>query len=149
MMHRRKFLQYTGLATGSLFVPVWGKTVTAFGETAPVPAAEKKILADAALNAATQKGATYADVRIGRYLNQFIITRENKVENIVNTESYGVGVRVIADGCMGFLGDGSGDAGFRCEGGGRSCRHRQGQRRRQTDPIRPSQLAPQKGVWAR
>ena len=102
MMHRRKFLQYTGLATGSLFVPVWGKTVTAFGETAPAPAAAKKILADAALNAATQKGATYADVRIGRYLNQFIITRENKVENVVNTESYGAGVRVIADGCWGF-----------------------------------------------
>ena len=102
MMHRRKFLKYTGLATGSLFVPVWGKTVAAFGETAPVPAAAKKILADAALNAATQRGATYADVRIGRYLNQFITTRENKVESIVNTESYGAGVRVIADGCWGF-----------------------------------------------
>ena len=101
-MNRRKFLKYTGLATGSLFVPVWGHPVAAFGETAPVPAAEKKILADAALNAATQKGATYADVRIGRYLNQFITTRENKVESIVNTESYGAGVRVIADGCWGF-----------------------------------------------
>ena len=59
-------------------------------------------MADAALNAAKSKGATYADVRIGRYLNQFVITRENKVQNIVNTESYGVGVRVIADGCWGF-----------------------------------------------
>ncbi len=101
-MNRRKFLKYTGLAAGSLFVPVWGQPVAAFGETAPAPAAEKKKLADAALNAATKKGATYADVRIGRYLNQFIITREDKVENIVNTESYGAGVRVIADGCWGF-----------------------------------------------
>ena len=41
-------------------------------------------------------------MRIGRYLNQFVITREDKVQNIVNTESYGVGVRVIADGCWGF-----------------------------------------------
>jgi TldD protein len=30
------------------------------------------------------------------------VTREDKVQNILNTESYGVGVRVIADGCWGF-----------------------------------------------
>ncbi len=101
-MNRRKFLQYTSLATGSLFLPIWGRHVSAFGETAPVPAADKKKLADAALNAATKKGATYADVRIGRYLNQFIFAREDKIENLVNTESYGAGVRVIADGCWGF-----------------------------------------------
>jgi TldD protein len=64
--------------------------------------AVKKRLADAALNAAKSKGASYADVRIGRYLNQYVTTREDKVQNIVNTESYGVGVRVIADGCWGF-----------------------------------------------
>jgi TldD protein len=64
--------------------------------------AVKKRLADAALNAAKSKGATYTDIRIGRYLNQFVVTREDKVQNIVNTESYGVGVRVIADGCWGF-----------------------------------------------
>ncbi|GAB3974698.1 TldD/PmbA family protein [Spirosoma terrae] len=64
--------------------------------------AVKKRLADAALNAAKAKGATYADVRIGRYLNQFVITREDRVQNIVNTESFGVGVRVIANGCWGF-----------------------------------------------
>jgi len=62
----------------------------------------KKRLANAGLNAAKAQGASYADVRIGRYLNQFIVTREDKVQNIVNTESYGVGVRVIANGCWGF-----------------------------------------------
>ena len=62
----------------------------------------KKQLADAALNAAKAKGASYADVRIGRYLRQFVITRENKVLNVANTESFGVGVRVIANGCWGF-----------------------------------------------
>ncbi len=101
-MNRRKFLQATGLTAGSLLLPVWGRPVSAFGEIALTPVAEKKKLADAALNAATKKGATYADVRIGRYLNQFIITREDHVENIANTESYGAGVRVIADGCWGF-----------------------------------------------
>ncbi len=65
-------------------------------------ASVKKQLADVALNAAKSKGATYTDVRIGRYLNQSILTRENKVQNIANTESYGMGVRVIANGSWGF-----------------------------------------------
>ena len=64
--------------------------------------AMKKQLADIALNAAKAKGATYADVRIGRYLNQFVATRENKVQGIANTESFGAGVRVLANGCWGF-----------------------------------------------
>lgn len=62
----------------------------------------KKQLADIALNAAKSKGATYADVRIGRYLNQVVTTRENKVQAVANTESYGVGIRVLANGCWGF-----------------------------------------------
>ena len=62
----------------------------------------KKGLADAALGAATAAGATYCDVRVGRYLRQFVITREANVQNIVNTESSGVGVRVIANGAWGF-----------------------------------------------
>ncbi len=64
--------------------------------------AVKKRLADAALNAAKAAGASYADVRIGRYLNQGVFTREKQVQNIVSTESYGVGVRVIANGTWGF-----------------------------------------------
>ena len=62
----------------------------------------KKELADVALNAAKSKGATYADIRIGRYLNQFVATREKRVQGVANTESYGVGIRVIANGCWGF-----------------------------------------------
>ena len=42
------------------------------------------------------------DVRIGRYLNQSIITREDKVQNIANSESAGIGIRVIANGAWGF-----------------------------------------------
>lgn len=64
--------------------------------------ATKKQLADIALNAAKSAGATYADVRIGRYLNQFLFTREKRVQNIANTESFGVGIRVIASGSWGF-----------------------------------------------
>ena len=63
---------------------------------------QKKQLADVGLNTAKSGGATYADVRIGRYLNQFVITRENKVQNVMNTESFGAGVRVIVNGTWGF-----------------------------------------------
>lgn len=62
----------------------------------------KKQWADIALNAARSQGASYADIRIGRYLNQFVTTREHRVQNIANTESFGVGIRVIANGCWGF-----------------------------------------------
>jgi TldD protein len=68
----------------------------------PLTAMQKKELADVALNTARSLGATYTDIRIGRYLNQFLSTRENKVQNIVNTESFGTGIRVIANGTWGF-----------------------------------------------
>jgi TldD protein len=105
-MNRRDFNQLIGMGAAGILLP----SLPAFSRTvspealleAGVDVAVKKRLADAALNAAKSKGASYTDVRIGRYLNQFVITREDKVQNIVNTESYGVGVRVIADGCWGF-----------------------------------------------
>jgi TldD protein len=67
-----------------------------------IHARQKKQLADVALNTARSAGATYADIRIGRYLNQFISTREDKVLGIQNTESFGAGIRVIANGTWGF-----------------------------------------------
>lgn len=70
--------------------------------TSSLDVAQKKQLADVALNTTRSLGATYTDVRIGRYLNQFITTRENKVQNIVNTESFGIGIRVIVHGTWGF-----------------------------------------------
>ena len=61
-----------------------------------------KSLADAALATARKGGASYADIRINRYRNQFIFTRDREVQNIVDTEDYGFGVRVIAGGTWGF-----------------------------------------------
>src|SRR5687768_2163443 len=59
-------------------------------------------LADAGISAAKTAGASYADIRINRYRNQFIFTRDRRVQNIVNTEDYGFGIRVIVDGTWGF-----------------------------------------------
>jgi TldD protein len=83
-------------------IPVFGSPVHPDKPLETVDVALKKQLADVALNAARSKGASYADVRIGRYRNQFIVTREDKVLNTVDTESYGIGIRVIAGGSWGF-----------------------------------------------
>lgn len=105
-MKRRDFLQWSGLGLGAAMlpnIPVMGNPVSYEAMlNGSMDVSIKKRLADAALTAAKSKGASYTDVRIGRYLNQYVITREDKVQNIVNTESYGVGVRVLADGCWGF-----------------------------------------------
>src|ERR1700722_20239343 len=83
-------------------VPVLGSPLVQGNAMRGVDAAMKKQMADVVLNTARSKGATYTDVRIGRYMNQYVVTRENKVENIVDTLSYGMGIRVIANGCWGF-----------------------------------------------
>ncbi|MES2320425.1 MAG: TldD/PmbA family protein [Pseudomonadota bacterium] len=101
-MERRTFLKIGGGAAGAMLVPVFGNAIAAEDLMNPMAVAFKKSLADAALNAATKAGASYCDVRIGRYLNQYIITRDLNVQNVVNTESSGVGVRVLANGAYGF-----------------------------------------------
>ncbi|WP_292998379.1 TldD/PmbA family protein [Nevskia sp.] len=101
-MDRRDFIKAAGAGVGALLLPVYGNAVAAEVLTTKLDVAFKKKLADIALNAATKAGASYCDVRIGRYLRQFVITRETKVENVVNTESTGVGVRVIVNGTWGF-----------------------------------------------
>lgn len=103
-LQRRKFIKLSGLGLASMAVPV-----SAFSHSVPLDtmpaefdAMINKRLADVALNVATREGASYADVRIGRYRNQYVFTREDRVQNLVNTESYGAGIRVIANGTWGF-----------------------------------------------
>ena len=100
-MQRRDFLTLGGLAFAGLAL-LGTRVIAAEALLEPGDVAKKKRLADTALAAATAAGATYCDVRIGRYLRQSLITREDKVQNVVNTESSGVGVRVIAQGAWGF-----------------------------------------------
>ncbi|QRR01137.1 TldD/PmbA family protein [Dyadobacter sandarakinus] len=105
-MKRRDFMYMSGLGAGALMmpgVPVIGRSVP--GERLLEPGldvAARKKLTEVALNAAKSKGATYTDVRIGRYLQQYLFTREKQVQNIVNAESYGIGIRVIVNGTWGF-----------------------------------------------
>ena len=62
-MDRREFLRLSALGMGTLTIPVLGTPRSALGATTPVPAGDQKTLADAALNVARARGASYADVR--------------------------------------------------------------------------------------
>jgi TldD protein len=59
-------------------------------------------VANEALDAARRAGASYADVRIGRYRRQTIGTRERQITGVSDSESYGLGIRTLVDGCWGF-----------------------------------------------
>ena len=100
-MKRRDFLHYSGLSLGAAFasnIPVFGNVVSPEQFLEPADTKLHKQVADMVLTSAKSKGATYADVRIGRYMRQYIITREKNVESITNSESYGIGIRVLANG---------------------------------------------------
>ncbi len=104
-MKRRDFINMAGLSAGAMMLPFtgFGREVGLAELLTPImDVKQKKQLADVALNTAKSLGASYTDVRIGRYLNQFVTTRERKVQGVTNTESFGVGVRVIANGTWGF-----------------------------------------------
>jgi TldD protein len=104
-LKRKDFLYLTGMGVSAAMMqglPAMGSPVAPGTVMQPVDVAIKKRMADVALNAARAKGATYADVRLSRYLNQSISTRENRVQNLASAESYGMGVRVLANGCWGF-----------------------------------------------
>ena len=95
MIDRREFVQ-SMIALGA------ATTMRPASALFAAPNQELKDLADAALATAKQGGASYADIRINRYRNQFLFTRDRRVQNIVNTEDFGFGVRVLVDGTWGF-----------------------------------------------
>jgi TldD protein len=59
-------------------------------------------LASWALNIAALRGATYADARIADDRSRALSTKNGKVGSASDSESFGIGVRVIADGAWGF-----------------------------------------------
>ncbi len=59
-------------------------------------------LTDRALDTATAQGATYADARIVRRLDESISVKSGRVEGVASGETEGIGIRVIVDGAWGF-----------------------------------------------
>ncbi|MGH2568825.1 MAG: TldD/PmbA family protein, partial [Bacteroidota bacterium] len=98
-MKRRDFLKATA-ATGTLiFLPSFQASQARF---VSLPDPDISELTSVALETATSLKASYADIRIARYRTQSVATRERRVLNVSNNESYGFGVRVIVNGTWGF-----------------------------------------------
>src|SRR5688572_5394609 len=100
---RRDFLKATTSTAAALAVGHHLR-LSPMAQTLPAPAADAAVidLANDALNAARGAGASYADVRIGRYRRQSVATRERQVLSVSDNESYGLGVRTLVNGSWGF-----------------------------------------------
>src|SRR5437868_13989339 len=95
---RRDFLKATGVFVGVTSLPGW----VLDAEAAEAAAVDKNALADIAISRAKKLGATYADIRINRYRNESIFTREQQVQNVSRSQNFGFGVRVLVKGAWGF-----------------------------------------------
>jgi len=117
-LSRRQFLRAIGLTTGALTIgnALEGPFLSIQRlEAAPLTSAELEALANVALDRAKKLGCTYTDIRINRYRNQIVSLRTspdrtsggtsgkvNHVPSVIESESFGFGVRVIHSGCWGF-----------------------------------------------
>ena len=61
-----------------------------------------KQVAEWALNIANQRGASYADARIVDSRSRALATKNGKVGQASESESLGMGIRVLGDGAWGF-----------------------------------------------
>jgi TldD protein len=61
-----------------------------------------KELGALAIDAATSQGASYADVRVMDVRQRYLSTKNGETAQVRESESFGLGVRVIVDGAWGF-----------------------------------------------
>ena len=93
-----------GIAAAGMFDPTEAMSglVTRPG-AAEMPADDTvRELMMTAINTARGLGASYSDVRIGRYRNSIVFTREQQIVNTADTDSIGAGIRALVDGTWGF-----------------------------------------------
>ena len=96
-MKRREFIQRGTLGTAALAL-----LPPRHLHAGSMQDADEREMTARALDAARSAGASYADVRIQRNRTQSIGTRERQITSFEDAETYGFGVRVLADGAWGF-----------------------------------------------
>jgi TldD protein len=99
---RRDFIKTAATAAAVAAAPRLVLEPAAQTLPAPAPDAATLDIARIALDAAQSSGASYADVRVGRYRRQSVAVRERQITGVSDDESYGLGVRVLVNGCWGF-----------------------------------------------
>src|SRR5687767_2092685 len=100
-MDRRVFLKgaAAGLALTGLDLKI-ARAAKAQFSPSPLtkPSQSEQDLADKIIAYAKTKGASYCDVRISHYLSQTVSANNNTVTGISDSNSFGIGIRVIKDG---------------------------------------------------
>jgi len=102
---RRDFLITSGAAAAALGLTSVARPAAAAerwlaGVTPGDPTIRE--LAFYGIEAAKSAGAQYADVRVAENRSQRIFTREDRVQALNDSETFGIGVRVLANGAWGF-----------------------------------------------
>jgi TldD protein len=98
---RREFLQQSAAAAAAMGI-LTADRAHAAPASASTGDSDHRELALRAIDAARSAGASYADCRISSARSQNIGTRERRVTNIGDNETFGFGVRVLVEGSWGF-----------------------------------------------
>src|SRR5712675_1221961 len=96
---RRDFLKQTGLTAAAIAATGAFSPTNSFAglvRTKPIEMPPDDTVR------ALMMTASYAAVRIGRYRQSFVFTREHQIVNTVDTDSLGAGVRALVNGTWGF-----------------------------------------------
>src|SRR6188474_3101726 len=93
---RRDFIKTTGALCGGAAAGQLSWSLEA--AEARFARIDRHDLAALALARAKKLGASYADIRINRYRNESVFTREQQVLNVSRNHSFGFGLRVLYKG---------------------------------------------------
>jgi TldD protein len=105
---RRDFIKKSGMAAAALAATKTFSPTKSFGGILRTPEVELpqddviRGLMMTAINTAKSAGASYSDVRIGRYHNSVVFTREQQIVQTADVDNKGAGVRALVDGTWGF-----------------------------------------------
>ncbi|HST06778.1 MAG TPA: TldD/PmbA family protein [Gemmatimonadaceae bacterium] len=104
---RRAFVKQTGMAAAGIAAAsaIPTKSFAGMLGSRPAELPYDDVVRDlmmAALNTAKSLGASYSDVRIGRYHNNIVFTREQQIVNTADIDNIGAGVRALVEGTWGF-----------------------------------------------
>jgi TldD protein len=80
-----------------------------------------KAICETAVEAALAAGASYADARAVFTRSQHVVTKNGQVDDLSDSESEGIGVRVLVEGAWGFAGDRRLDEAGAREAASRAC----------------------------
>lgn len=100
---RRDFVKNTSLTATALAVSAHRGPIVLSASPRLQGDPNIKALCMFALDAAKSTGASYADVRVNRIRRQSLSTREARVTDLADDETFGVGVRVLVGNAWGFV----------------------------------------------